>query len=331
MPKNMKKRVSILVPAYNEEEALPLFYTTLCRVIAPLESNYEFELMFINDGSRDDTLKVLHDLRQKDLRVNYIDMSRNFGKEIGMLAGFDNVTGDCVIIIDADLQEPPEVIPQMLAKWEEGYDDVYGKRKSRQQGVMKKCSSKLYHRLLDNMSDIDLSHDAGDFRLLDRKCINALSSLRESQRYTKGMYSWIGFNKVPVEYDIHQRVAGVSKWNVRKLMHLAIDGITSHSVVPLKMASYMGLVVSCIAFIYLLYIIIKSAIYGDPVAGFPTLISVVLFLGGFILLALGIIGEYLGRIFIETKMRPPYFINSINGNKPSNFNKKRKDECKEDC
>ena len=326
----MKKKVSIIVPAYNEEESLPIFYGALCNVINPLQAIYDFEVMFINDGSRDKTLLILRELHEKDSRINYIDMSRNFGKEVGMLAGFDNVTGDCVIIMDADLQEPPEVIPQMLEKWEEGYDDVYGKRRSRQQGMMKKFSSKLYHRLLENMSDVDLTHDAGDFRLLDRKCIDALCSLRESQRYTKGMYSWIGFSKAPVEYDIHQRVAGESKWNVRKLMHLAIDGITSHSVVPLKMASYMGLIVSAIAFTYLIYIIVKAAIYGDPVAGFPTLISVVLLLGGFILLALGIIGEYLGRIFLETKKRPPYFINSINGDKPYNFKSKR-NENSESC
>lgn len=326
----MKKRVSIIVPAYNEEESLPLFYNELCRVINPLEVSYEFEIVFINDGSRDNTLNILHELHLKDSRMNYIDMSRNFGKEIGMLAGFDTVTGDCVIIMDADLQEPPEVIPLMLEKWEEGYDDVYGLRRTRQQSTMKKLSSRLYHRMLENMSDVDLTENAGDFRLLDRKCIDALRSLRESQRYTKGMYSWIGFRKAPVEYDIHRRVAGTSKWNVRKLVHLAVDGITSHSVMPLKMASYMGLIVSAIAFVYLIYILIKSMIYGDPVAGFPTLISVVLFLGGFILLALGIIGEYLGRIFLETKMRPPYFINSINGDRPVNF-KNQKNENKETC
>lgn len=326
----MKKRVSIIVPAYNEEKSLPLFYNELCRVINPLEVSYEFEIVFINDGSRDNTLNILHELHLKDSRVNYIDMSRNFGKEIGMLAGFDTVTGDCVIIMDADLQEPPEVIPLMLEKWEEGYDDVYGLRRTRQQSTMKKLSSRLYHRMLENMSDVDLTENAGDFRLLDRKCIDALRSLRESQRYTKGMYSWIGFRKAPVEYDIHRRVAGTSKWNVRKLVHLAVDGITSHSVMPLKMASYMGLIVSAIAFVYLIYILIKSMIYGDPVAGFPTLISVVLFLGGFILLALGIIGEYLGRIFLETKMRPPYFINSINGDRPVNF-KNQKNENKETC
>lgn len=320
------KRVSILVPAYNEEAVLPLFYNELCRIIDPLSDRYEFEVVFINDGSRDNTLQILKDFHNRDSRMNYIDMSRNFGKEVGMLAGFDNVSGDCVIIMDADLQEPPEVIPLMLARWEEGFDDVYGKRRNREQSAFKKMSSRMYHKMLSSISDIDMSDDGGDFRLLDRKCINALSSLRESQRYTKGMYSWIGFHKASVEYDIKERVAGTSKWNFRKLLHLALDGLTSHSVIPLKLSSYLGLIVSSIAFLYMIYVLFKAAIWGDPVAGFPTLLAVVLFLGGFILLGLGIIGEYLGRIFLETKMRPVYFMNSINGENPENFKSHRKSD-----
>lgn len=320
----MKKKVTLLVPAYNEEEVLPLFYTTINKVVEPLSDKYDWEFLFINDGSTDGTLQILQRLRESDDRVNYIDLSRNYGKEIGMLAGFDHASGDCVIIIDADLQEPPETIPLMLEKWEQGFDDVYGRRREREQSAMKKLSSSLYHRVLAGISsDVDLSENAGDFRLLDRKCIDAISSLRENQRYTKGMYSLIGFKKAPVEYDIHQRAAGKSKWNYSKLFHLAIDGITSHSVVPLKLASYMGLIVSLIAFVYLIYVVVKAIIWGDSVAGYPTLISVILFLGGFILLALGIIGEYLGRIFIETKRRPPYFINSINGSTSQNLRNKQ--------
>ena len=313
------KKVSIIVPAYNEEESLPHFYEEMCKVIDSLSSEYDFEMLFINDGSKDNTLKILNQLRKKDPRVNYIDMSRNFGKEIGMLAGFDFVRGDCAITIDADLQEPPNVIPEMLRKWEEGYDDVFGKRRLREQSVFKKSTSKVFHEILRKLSDIEVDSDSGDFRLLDRKCIEALKTLRETQRYTKGMYSWIGFNKTYVEYDISKRVAGKTKWNFRKLLHLAVNGITSHSVMPLKLASLIGVVTSFAAFIYMIYIIIKAIIYGDPVAGFPTLMTVILFLGGFILLALGIIGEYLGRIFIETKRRPPYFVNSINGSNPMDY------------
>lgn len=308
------KKISIIVPAFNEEDSLPLFRKELCKVIDSFVDRYDFEVVFVNDGSRDDTLKILKQFHNEDNRMNFIDLSRNYGKEIAMLAGFDFVTGDCAIIMDADLQEPPEIIPQMIDKWEAGYDDVYGKRRSSQQSAVKRVSSKLYHRMLENISDVDMTIDAGDFRLLDRKCINAIKTLRESQRYTKGMYSWIGFKKSPVEYDIQSRAAGSSKWNFTKLAHLAVNGITSHSVVPLRLASYLGLLVSFIAFIFMIYVLVKSAIWGDPVAGFPTLLTVILFLGGFILLALGIIGEYLGRIFIETKQRPPYFVNSINGN-----------------
>lgn len=317
------KRISILVPAYNEEEVLPMFYEALCKVIDPLSDKYDFEVVFINDGSKDRTLDILREFNARDSRMNYIDMSRNFGKEVGMLAGFDTVTGDCVITMDADLQEPPEMIPEMIAKWEEGFDDVYGKRRLREQSCMKKLASKLYHRLLSSISDIDMSDDGGDFRLLDRKCIDAITSLRETQRYTKGMYSWIGFRKTSVEYDIKSRAAGVSKWSFGKLLHLAIDGLTSHSVMPLKLSSYLGFIVSATAFIYMLYVLTKAAVWGDPVAGFPTLLAVMLFLGGFILLGIGIIGEYLGRIFLETKMRPVYFLNSINGKRPENYKKEK--------
>lgn len=306
------KLISIIVPAYNEEDVLPLFYKEISKVIDKFAGNYEFELLFINDGSKDNTLNILRHLRSNDKRVNYIDMSRNFGKEIGMLVGFDYAKGDCAVIIDADLQEPPEVIIDMIAKWEEGYDDVYGKRRHRAQGVIKKSTSRLYHKLLNNISEVDTIKDAGDFRLLDRKCIDALRMLRESQRYTKGMYAWIGYNKTYVEYDIKERVAGKTKWNYSKLIHLAINGITSHSVLPLKLSSYLGLFISTVAFIYMIYVLIKATFWGDPVAGFPTLLAVILFLGGSILLALGIIGEYLGRIFLETKNRPLYFVNSVN-------------------
>lgn len=317
-----KKKVTLLVPAYNEQDALPLFYERVIQVITPLENVYDFELIFINDGSTDNTLNVLRALRQTDRRVNYLDMSRNYGKEIGMLAGFDHAQGDCVITLDADLQEPPEVIPEMLTKWEAGFDDVYGLRKARQQSFAKKLTSRLYHRLLAGLSgDVEFTDDAGDFRLLDRKCVNALRSLRESQRYTKGLYEVMGFKKASVDYEIAHRVAGKSKWTVGKLMRLALNGITSHSVLPLRMASYMGLIVSLCAFIYLIVVLVKALIWGDPVIGYPTIVCLILFLGGFILLSLGIIGEYLGRIFMETKQRPPYFLNSFNeSDEPKNKN-----------
>lgn len=312
-----RKLVTMLVPAYNEQEVLPLFYNRVCEVIAPLEEKYSFELLFVNDGSRDDTLAILKALRHKDKRVRYIDLSRNYGKEVAMLAGFDHSRGDCLVTLDADLQEPPETIPLMLEKWEEGYDDVYGRRRQRKQGFFKRFSSKLYHRLLAGISrGSDFQDDAGDFRLMDRKCIEALKSLRESERYTKGLYEVMGFSKIGVDYNVAERAAGHSKWGVGKLFALAVNGIMSHSVLPLRLASYLGLIVSMAAFIYLIVVLIKAMVWGEDVAGYPTIVSLILFIGGFILLALGIIGEYLGRIFMETKNRPVYFVKSVDGKQP---------------
>lgn len=309
------KRITLLVPCYNEQEALPLFYEEINRILKELEEKYDFEILFVNDGSKDGTLEIIKNLSKNDSRIRYIDLSRNYGKEIGMLAGFDYATGDCVITIDADLQEPPQVIPEMIEKWENGASDVYGKRRKRRQSLTKKFTSRIYHRILSNVSDVDLSDDAGDFRLLDRKCIDALKSMRESQRYTKGMYAWIGFKKDYVDYDISPRVAGITKWTLPRLIHLAMDGLMSHSVLPLRLASYTGLIVSLGAFCYLVYVIVKTVIWGEPVAGYPSLMAVILFLGGFILLALGIIGEYLGRIFMETKQRPVYFVNEVSSSR----------------
>lgn len=307
------KKISLIVPAYNEEDSVELFYREASRIADSLSARYEFEFLFINDGSTDHTIDILRRLRKSDKRVRYVDLSRNFGKETGMLAGFDHALGDAVIIIDCDLQEPPEVIPQMIEKWEEGYQDVYGRRRVRHQKATKRIPSKIYHKLLATLASENLSEDAGDFRLLDRRCVDALRQMRETQRYTKGMYGWIGFDKAPVEYDVMPRAAGTTKWTTRKLAHLAINGITSHSVVPLRLASYAGLSVSLVAFIYLIYVVVKAIAIGDPVAGYPSLMAVLLFLGGFILLALGIIGEYLGRIFIESKQRPVYFVKSVDG------------------
>lgn len=305
----MRKLITILTPAYNEESALPLFYKELKRVTDTLEDRYEFEFLWVNDGSRDSTVEVMRGLRGNDSRIKIVDLSRNYGKEIGMLAGFDHASGDAVITIDADLQEPPSAIPDMLAKWEEGYMDVYGRRRSSMQSRKKRLTSRLYHNILAKISDVQMSDDAGDFRLLDRKCVDALRSMRESQRYTKGMYDWIGFSKAPVDIDIAPRVAGKSKFTFGKLMHLAADGIMAHSVMPLRLASYAGILVSVIAFVFLIYVVIKAMIHGDPVAGYPSLMAVILFLGGSVLLALGVIGEYLGRIYLETKRRPIYFTN----------------------
>ena len=311
----MKKKISILVPCYNEEKSLPMLYEALENV-AKENPSYDWEFLFINDGSRDHTLLVLEQLRAKDERCCYVDLSRNYGKEAAMLAGFDYATGDAVVIMDADLQHPPHVIPQMIAKWEEGFDDVYAERKTRGKASwLRKRLSLAYYNLLTRSSRIDVLPNVGDFRLLDRLCIEALKTLREQGRYTKGMYCYIGFRKTGVEFETQERVAGESSMSYRNLMHLAIEGIMSYTTAPLRFASIMGAIISIVAFLYAIWILIKTLVWGDPVAGFPTLMVAILFLGGVQLLSLGIIGEYLGRVYNETKNRPVYFARTYNGDK----------------
>ena len=307
------KKVSILIPFYNEQEVLPSLFERLQSLIDS-NDNYQWEVMLINDGSTDNSLCLVKQMRLRDKRFRYIDLSRNFGKETAMLAGFDNVTGDCMVIMDADLQHPPEVIPQMLKLWEEGYDDIYGKRNNRgKEPWLRRKLSLLYYKLLQKTTNVSILQNVGDFRLLDRICIDALSSMRESQRYTKGMFQWIGFKKKEFTFDQDDRVSGNTKWSYRKLLNLAIEGITSYTTSPLKIATVMGLIVSLCAFIYMLFVLIKAIAVGDPVAGYPTIMVVMLFLGGVQLLSLGIIGEYIGRIFNETKNRPAYFVREIDG------------------
>jgi glycosyltransferase involved in cell wall biosynthesis len=310
------KKVSVLIPCYNEEKSLPLLYPELLRIMddEQLSKCYEWELLFVNDGSTDGTLELLRSLRSQDIRVNYIDLSRNFGKENAMLSGFDYVTGDCMVIMDADLQHPPTLIPQMLEAWEQGYDDVYAKRLSRgKESWFRRQSTLWFYNLLQKMSDVDVLPNVGDFRLLDRKCINVLCRLRESQRYTKGMYSWIGFRKKEVLFDQQDRVAGVSSWNYLRLFNLAIQGVTSFTTFPLRLATILGLLVSLAAFAFLIYVLVNTLLWGDPVQGYPTMMVVILFLGGIQLLALGIIGEYLGHIYHESKRRPTYVAREYNG------------------
>ena len=313
------KKVSILIPAYNEEEVLYTLYDRLENVINKL-NNYEFEVLLINDGSKDNTLNILRELRKRDKRMCYINLSRNYGKETAMIAGLDYVTGDCCIILDADLQDPPELIEEMLKYWEQGYDDVYAKRKSRAgESFMKKFTSSLFYKMLQKSTRITIQKNTGDFRLLDRRCVDALRKFRESERYTKGMFSWIGFNKKEILFDRDPRVAGSTKWNYWKLIDLAIEGITSFTTKPLRISSFLGVIISFCAFVYIVIIIARTLIMGEAVKGYPSLMAVILFLGGVQLLSLGIIGEYIGRVFNETKRRPLYFVEEYNGEKVRDF------------
>ncbi len=307
-----KKLVTILLPAYNEEASFPIIEKCMNQVLEE-NPNYDWEFLFVNDGSKDNTLQQMIKFHQKDPHYSYIDLSRNYGKEVAMMAGFDYATGDAMIIMDSDMQHPVNAIPEMLKYWEEGYDDVFAQRKSSQETWFKKKTSQLYYNLLQSLTHVPIQKNTGDFRLLDRSCIEALKQLRETERNTKGMYSWIGFKKKGIWYEQRERVEGETKWSFMSLLNLALNGIMSYTVAPLRLSMILGLLVSFTAFVYLIYILITTLIFGDPVAGYPTIMVTMLFLGGIQLLSLGIIGEYLGKVFNETKGRPGYFINSYNG------------------
>ena len=307
------KRITVLVPCYNEQDSLPALSEAL-KSLMNQQHQYEWEVLLVNDGSRDNTISIIKEIRKEDKRFCYVDLSRNFGKENAMLAGFDYATGDAVVIMDADLQHPPSVIPEMLKKWEGGYDDVYGRRLTRgKESWLRKKLSMWYYSILQKTTRVEILQNVGDFRLLDRKCIEELKKLRETERYTKGMYCWIGFKKCAVDFETQDRIAGESSMSMKSLFSLAVDGITSFTVAPLKISIVLGLVGSLTAFIFMCYVLINTWVYGDPVQGYPTLMTVVLFLGGVQLLSLGIIGEYLGKIFNETKNRPVYIVNEYEG------------------
>ena len=309
------KKITIIIPAYNEEESLPHLYERLEKLISSMK-HYEFEILFVNDGSKDNTINLIKEYREKDNRISF---SRNFGKEIAMIAGLDYATGDCVIFMDADLQDPPELIPELVKYWEEGYDDVYAKRNSRKgETWLKKFTSKMYYRVLQHLTNIPIQEDTGDFRLLDKRCVNALKKMRESQRQSKSMFSWIGYKKKEVLYNRDPRIAGKTKWNYKKLVDLAIDGITSFTTSPLRISTYISIPTFILLFVYFIYVIAKCIVTYTVVQAYQAIILLILFFSGVQILLFGIIGEYLGRIFNESKNRPLYLVNEYNGKKEMN-------------
>ncbi len=313
-----KKLITIIIPAYNEEEALPKCLSRITKLIDSEES-YDFEVLLIDDGSKDKTVEIIKKKRTEDKRFNYVTFSRNFGKEIAIMAGLDYAKGDAVIFIDADLQDPPEVIPKLIKYWEEGYDDVYAKRRSRKgETWLKKWTSKMYYRVLQKMSSVEIQKDTGDFRLLDRRCVNALKKMRETSRNSKSMFSWIGYKKKEVLYDRDPRVAGKTKWKYGRLIDLAIDGITSFTTSPLKIATYIAIPTFIIFIAYFIYAIIKAIVTQIPVQAYQAIILLILFFAAVNIMLFGIIGEYLGRIFKESKSRPLYFVDEYNGKKELN-------------
>lgn len=315
---NKVNLLTIMIPVFNEEECVIELFDKLNSVSKQLKCKCEF--LFVNDGSTDLTLQLIKDLQAQDKRVSIIDLSRNYGKEVAMTAGLDYMKGDTLVIIDADLQDNPELLPLMLKEIENGYDDVYAQRTSRKgETWLKKTTSYWYYRILAAMSSVPIQKDTGDFRMLSSKAIRALRQLGENERNMKGLFSFIGFKKKAIYYQRDERIAGKTKWNYFKLINLAIRGITAFSTKPLRIISIMGILISLASFIFLIKIIFKAAWYGDPVAGYPSMMSTILLLGGLQLLSIGVLGEYLGIIFSETKKRPIYFINDYYN--PQNENK----------
>lgn len=311
------KTISILIPAYNEEAVLEKLFIRLGN-LANDNKGYAFEFLFVNDGSKDNTLDVIKSYAEKDDRISYLNLSRNFGKEIGVIAGLDHVTGDATVILDADLQDPPELIPEMIEFWEEGYDDVYARRRSRPgESWLKKFTSKMYYKTLQRVTHVPIQEDTGDFRLLDRRVVEAVIQFRDTQRNAKAIFSWVGFHKKEIMYDRDERIAGMTKWSYPKLINLAIDGITSFTTAPLRISTFVGAFVAFVTFLYLVFLIIRTIFFGSDLAGYASTMAVILFLGGVQLLSIGIIGEYVGRIFNETKQRPLYLIEEYyNGKNP---------------
>lgn len=304
----MTQSITVLIPTFNEELTVPKLYSRL-KKMSQTATNYNFEFLFVNDGSHDDTLTIIKKMAKKDGRVGYISLSRNFGKEVAMIAGIDHVESNALIIIDADLQDPPELIADMLRLWEQGYDDIYARRTDRRgESWLKRITASVFYRLLQQSTEIPIQRDVGDFRLLDRRCIDALKQLREHERYTKGLFSWIGYKKHEITYVREPRAAGKTKWNYFKLVNLAIDGIVSFTTAPLRFSTGIGMIVSLFAFMYILYLVVRTMLFGSDLAGYPSIMAAILFLGGVQLISLGIIGEYVGRIFNETKQRPLYLI-----------------------
>ena len=299
--------LTVVVPVYNESSGLEEFHRQISEVMQATACDYE--LLYVDDGSTDGSLELMNGFRAGDRRVGVIELSRNFGKEVALSAGLDHASGDAVIIIDADLQDPPELILTFVEEWRNGYDVVYGRRSSREgESPVKISTAKWFYRTINYLSDVEIPQDTGDFRLLSRRAVEAVTSLPERRRFMKGLFAWVGFPQKAVPYVRQPREAGSSHWNYWRLWNLALEGITSFSDVPLRVATYLGALTAGAAFLYGLYFLVRTLIWGNPVPGYPSLIVIVLFLGGVQLICLGIIGEYLARTYDEAKKRTLYFV-----------------------
>jgi polyisoprenyl-phosphate glycosyltransferase len=311
-PDEKPVEISIVVPLYNEESNIEVLFNRLLSVLEGL--NLTYEIVCVNDGSRDDTLKRLIEHHEQNPTIKVISLARNFGKEIALTAGIEYAQGAAVVPIDADLQDPPELIADLVAKWREGYDVVYATRRSRQgESWLKRFTANAFYRIISRISSVPIPQNTGDFRLLDRRVVEALKQMPERSRFMKGLFAWVGFKQTAILFDRPPRSNGTTTWNYWRLWNFAIDGITSFSVLPLKIWSYLGVILSVFSFLYASFLILRTLIFGVDVPGYASLMVAILFLGGVQLITLGIIGEYLARIYEETKGRPLYLVRDSYG------------------
>ena len=310
------KKITVIVPCYNEEEALHYYYEEMSRVMT-LMNQYDFELLFINDGSKDNTLQVIKQLADNDERVRYVSFSRNFGKEAAMYAGFENSTGDYVCLMDADLQDPPKLLPEMVkAIEEEGYDSVATRRVTRQgEPPIRSFFARMFYKMMNRISDTELMDGARDYRLMTRQFVNSLLDMKEYNRFSKGLFGWVGYKTKWIEFENVERIAGETKWSFWKLFIYAIDGIVAFSTAPLAIASVIGMLMLFVAFFFIIFIVVRTLMFGDPVAGWPSLVCIITLIGGIQIFCVGILGQYLSKVYLETKNRPIYIVKESNINK----------------
>lgn len=304
-------KISVVVPCYNEEESVGLFYKEMSSVAEKME--YEFEYIFVNDGSKDNTLEILMELSRSDERVKYISFSRNFGKESAIYAGFSKASGDYVVMMDADLQDPPKLLPQMVEHIQQGYDSVATRRVTRKgEPPIRSFFARMFYKIINKISDVDIVDGARDYRLMTKQMKDAIVSMKEYNRFSKGIFGWVGFKTKWLEYENVERVAGETKWNFWKLFLYSLEGIVAFSTAPLVLASMFGIIFCLLAFIMILFIVVRTIVFGDPVAGWPSMVCIIFLIGGIQLLCIGIIGQYLSKTYLETKKRPQYIIKDSN-------------------
>lgn len=305
--------ISVIIPCFNEQESIPYFYDEITKVSNQM-NEYDFEYIFVDDGSKDKTIDKLIELSQKDSRVKYISFSRNFGKESAIFAGLENSKGDYVVIMDADLQDPPALLPEMMNLIKnEGYDSVATRRVSRKgEPLIRSFFARMFYKIINRISDTEIVDGARDFRLMTRQMVDAILDMKEYNRFSKGIFGWVGFNTKWLEYENVERVAGETKWSFWKLFKYSLEAITAFSILPLQIASVLGVLLSIIAFIMVVFIVIRALIFGDPVSGWPSLMSVIVMIGGIQLLTIGILGNYLAKTYLETKKRPIYIVKNKN-------------------